>query len=36
MHPGMDGWHDIGVSVPVTTSMGQQMLNLGVTGDFHD
>jgi hypothetical protein len=36
MHPGMDGWHDIGVRVPVTTSVGQQMLNLGVTGDFHD
>jgi hypothetical protein len=36
MHPGMDGWHDIGVLVPVTTPTGNQTLTLGVTGDFHD
>jgi hypothetical protein len=35
MHPGMDGWHDIGVTVPVTSSDGRQgSLELGVTGDF--
>lgn len=36
MHPGMDGWHDMAVVVPVTTAKGQHMLTLGVTGDFHD
>jgi hypothetical protein len=36
MHPGMDGWHDIAVHVPVSASMGEVMLSLGVTGDFHD
>jgi hypothetical protein len=35
MHPGMDGWHDMGVYVPVTSRSGdQQTLELGVTGDF--
>jgi hypothetical protein len=35
MHPGMDGWHDMGVYVPVTSSSGdEQTLELGVTGDF--
>lgn len=35
MHPGMDGWHDMGVYVPVTSRSGQQQtLELGVTGDF--
>ncbi|MBI3648862.1 MAG: hypothetical protein HY240_08965 [Actinobacteria bacterium] len=36
MHPGMDGWHDIGVSVPVMGPDGRATLMLGVTGDFHD
>jgi hypothetical protein len=35
MHPGMDGWHDIAVHVPVQTSSGaSDTLDLGVTGDF--
>ena len=35
MHPGMDGWHDIAVHVPVRTSSGSSdTLDLGVTGDF--
>lgn len=35
MHPGMDGWHDMGVYVPVTSSSGdEETLELGVTGDF--
>lgn len=34
MHPGMDGWHDMDVHVPVTTSSGQEALTLNVTGDF--
>lgn len=33
MHPGMDGWHDIAVHVPVGPS---ETLTLGVTGDFRD
>jgi hypothetical protein len=35
MHPGMDGWHDMGVYVPVTSRSGQRRtLELAVTGDF--
>ena len=35
MHPGMDGWHDIAVHVPVRTSSGSSdTLDLDVTGDF--
>ena len=35
MHPGMDGWHDIAVHVPVLSSAGvQELLELVVTGDF--
>jgi hypothetical protein len=34
MHPGMDGWHDIGVNVPLTSSGRSGSLELGVTGDF--
>ena len=36
MHPGMDGWHDIGVNVPVRWASGEDVLALGVTGDFRD
>lgn len=36
MHPGMDGWHDIAVHVPVTNGSSQDALTLGVTGDFRD
>lgn len=36
MHPGMDGWHEIDVHVPVRTSVGEQLLTVGVTGDFRD
>ncbi len=36
MHPGMDGWHDIAVHVPVTSTLGgEDVLTLSVTGDFH-
>jgi hypothetical protein len=34
MHPGMDGWHDIAVHVPVSNAEGEDLLTLGVTGDF--
>ena len=34
MHPGMDGWHDIAVLVPVSDGSAQDSLTLGVTGDF--
>jgi hypothetical protein len=35
MHPGMDGWHDMGVYVPVVSRSGaEKSLELGVTGDF--
>jgi hypothetical protein len=35
MHPGMDGWHDIAVHVPVASVGGPEvLLELGVTGDF--
>lgn len=37
MHPGMDGWHDMGVTVPVTGADGAaQTLALSVTGDFRN
>lgn len=34
MHPGMDGWHDIFVHVPVRSSKAERVLALRVTGDF--
>jgi hypothetical protein len=34
MHPGMDGWHDFAVHVPVITEAGEDVLSLVVTGDF--
>jgi hypothetical protein len=34
MHPGMDGWHDIAVHVPVSNAHGEDLLTLVVTGDF--
>lgn len=35
MHPGMDGWHDMAVHVPVQSAgHAVQMLDLSVTGDF--
>ena len=33
-HPGMDGPHDLGVHVPVTTAGATEHLTLGVVGDF--
>ena len=37
MHEGMDGWHDMGVYVPVQGSGGDpQWLELNVTGDFRN
>lgn len=37
MHPGMDGWHDFRVHVPVVPEGGaEEHLTLGVTGDFKD
>ncbi len=37
MHEGMDGWHDMGVYVPIETSSGERTwLELAVTGDFRD
>lgn len=37
MHEGMDGWHDMGVYVPIETASGDQAwLELGVTGDFRN
>lgn len=36
MHPGMDGWHDIAVHVPVQAEGRQETLTLGVTGDFRE
>jgi hypothetical protein len=35
MHEGMDGWHDMGVYVPIEGSE-QGWLELGVTGDFRN
>jgi len=34
MHAGMDGWHDIAVHVPLYDGTAEQILELGVTGDF--
>jgi hypothetical protein len=34
MHPGMDGWHDIAVHVPLRTANGEDVLSLEVIGDF--
>lgn len=37
MHEGMDGWHDMGVYVPIRTASGEETwLELAVTGDFRD
>lgn len=36
MHPGMDGWHDIAIHVPVSSGSDDQVLTLDVTGDFRD
>lgn len=36
MHPGMDGWHDMALHVPVTTRTGSSTLTLEVTGDFRN
>ncbi|HZD17542.1 MAG TPA: hypothetical protein VE669_05325 [Actinomycetota bacterium] len=38
MHEGMDGWHDMGVVVPVSDPNDQDWLELqlNVTGDFRD
>ena len=36
MHEGMDGWHDMGVYVPITTGGDEGWLELGVTGDFRN
>jgi hypothetical protein len=36
MHPGMDGWHDIAVHVPVTAGAAEDVLTLSVTGDFRE
>lgn len=36
MHPGMDGWHDIAIHVPLTSDADDTVLTLEVTGDFRD
>jgi hypothetical protein len=36
MHEGMDGWHDMGVYVPIEGGSDQGRLELSVTGDFRD
>jgi hypothetical protein len=36
MHEGMDGYHDMGVLVPVSGAAGDTTLVLNVTGDFSD
>ena len=36
MHEGMDGWHDMGVYVPIEGGGDQQWLELNVTGDFRN
>lgn len=36
MHEGMDGWHDMGVYVPIEGQDGEQWLELNVTGDFRN
>ena len=35
MHEGMDGWHDMGVYVPILGA-GDRVLELNVTGDFRN
>jgi hypothetical protein len=35
MHEGMDGWHDMGVYVPIQGA-GNDLLELNVTGDFRN
>ncbi|HEU4354050.1 MAG TPA: hypothetical protein VFT27_00535 [Actinomycetota bacterium] len=36
MHEGMDGWHDMGVYVPIEGAGGNDVLELNVTGDFRN
>jgi hypothetical protein len=36
MHEGMDGWHDMGVYVPVEGASSGEVLELNVTGDFRN
>ena len=36
MHEGMDGWHDMGVHVPIQGANNQELLELNVTGDFRN
>jgi hypothetical protein len=36
MHEGMDGWHDMGVYVPIEGAGGNEVLALAVTGDFRN
>jgi hypothetical protein len=36
MSEGMDGWHDMGVYVPVEGGGGAEVLELSVTGDFRN
>jgi len=36
MHEGMDGWHDMGVYVPVGAGSDEGWLELSVTGDFRN
>jgi hypothetical protein len=36
MHEGMDGWHDMGVYVPVGGAGTDEWLELNVTGDFRN
>lgn len=34
MHPGMEGWHDLAVHVPVDGAHGADVLTVDVTGEF--
>lgn len=36
MHEGMDGWHDMGVYLPIEGAGGREVLELNVTGDFRN
>lgn len=36
MHPGMDGWHDMDVHVPIASDAEQETLTFNVTGDFRN
>jgi hypothetical protein len=36
MHEGMDGWHDMGVYVPIEGAGARELLELNVTGDFRN